>query len=226
MAEFVVTAYGLTQRTSVTLRASPRRINTLRLFDIALGLAALLVLAPIMILIALAVWLQDGGSPLYGQQRVGRDGRLFVCLKFRSMFVDASDRLDLILNTDCDARREWEANHKLKADPRVTPLGAFLRKSSLDELPQLFNVFRGDMSLVGPRPIVVAEIEKYGRYFLHYCAVPPGITGLWQVSGRSDVSYRRRVAMDVAYCRSKSLGFDVALLLATIPAVLTRKGSY
>jgi exopolysaccharide production protein ExoY len=108
----------------------------------------------------------------------------------------------------------------------VTPLGNLLRKSSLDELPQLFNVIVGDMSLVGPRPIVEAEINKYGRYFRHYCSVTPGITGLWQVSGRSDVSYRRRVAMDVAYARSKSLAFDVSLLCATIPAVLVRKGSY
>jgi len=181
---------------------------------------------PIMALVALAVWVQDGGPALYGQRRIGRDGRTFVCLKFRSMFVDANERLQHILSTDPEARREWLENHKLKSDPRVTPLGNLLRKSSLDELPQLFNVICGEMSLVGPRPIVEAEIHKYGRYFHHYCSVTPGITGLWQVSGRSDVSYRRRVAMDVAYARSKSLAFDVSLLCATVPAVLVRKGSY
>jgi lipopolysaccharide/colanic/teichoic acid biosynthesis glycosyltransferase len=196
------------------------------MFDIVLGIMALLAFMPTMALVALAVWVQDGGPSLYGQRRVGRDGRPFVCLKFRSMFVDASDRLQHILSTDPEARQEWLENHKLKSDPRVTPLGNLLRKSSLDELPQLFNVIAGDMSLVGPRPIVEAEINKYGRYFRHYCSVTPGITGLWQVSGRSDVSYRRRVAMDVAYARSKSLAFDVSLLCATIPAVLVRKGSY
>jgi lipopolysaccharide/colanic/teichoic acid biosynthesis glycosyltransferase len=191
-----------------------------------LSLAALFALMPIILLLALAVWLQDGGPPLYGHRRIGRHGRPFVCLKFRSMYVDAEARLQEILITDPQARQEWSANHKLKADPRITPLGDILRKSSLDELPQLFNVIRGDMNLVGPRPIVEAEIGKYGRYFKYYCAVMPGITGLWQVGGRSDVSYRRRVAMDVVYARTKSLSLDVALLIATIPAVLKRKGSY
>jgi lipopolysaccharide/colanic/teichoic acid biosynthesis glycosyltransferase len=186
----------------------------------------LIFFSPLMAVLSLAVWVQDGETALYGQKRIGLDGRLFTCWKFRSMFVDSGDRLRQILLTDTEAQREWAANHKLKSDPRVTPLGDFLRKSSLDELPQLFNVVVGDMSLVGPRPIVAAEAEKYGRYFKHYCSVPPGITGLWQVSGRSDVSYRRRVAMDVAYARSKSVMLDIRLLAATIPTVLMRKGSY
>jgi lipopolysaccharide/colanic/teichoic acid biosynthesis glycosyltransferase len=226
MSEVALTTYRSASGLLVRPKAPSRHSYSFRLFDITLGIVALLAFMPIMALVALAVWIQDGGAALYGQKRVGRDGRTFVCLKFRSMFVDSSGRLQHILSTDPEARREWLANHKLKSDPRVTPLGNLLRKSSLDELPQLFNVIVGDMSLVGPRPIVEAEINKYGRYFRHYCSVTPGITGLWQVSGRSDVSYRRRVAMDVAYARSKSLAFDVSLLCATIPAVLVRKGSY
>lgn len=141
------------------------------------------------------------------------------------MAVDAEDRLQRLLATDADVRAEWAAQHKLKVDPRITPLGDFLRKSSLDELPQLFNVVFGDMELVGPRPVVQTEAARYGRRFRDYCSVRPGITGLWQVSGRSDTTYRRRVAMDVIYSRTKSAGLDVRILFATIPAVLMRKGS-
>src|SRR5205085_5042530 len=121
---------------------------------------------------------------------------------------------------------EWEKDHKLRNDPRVTKLGAFLRKSSLDELPQLFNVLRGEMSLVGPRPIVDAEAAKYGRRFRHYCAVKPGITGLWQVSGRNDTSYRTRVAMDCIYAQRRNALLDAKVLAATVPAVLIARGSY
>jgi len=226
MSEIVLTAYRSAKLRFVGKTAARSLMRSVRLFDLTIGLAALVMFMPIMTILALAVWVQDGGPPLYGQKRIGRNGRLFVCLKFRSMFVDATERLQQILMTDAEARREWAASHKLKVDPRVTPLGGILRKSSMDELPQIFNVIRGDMSLVGPRPIVEAEITKYGKYFQHYCAVSPGITGLWQVSGRNDVSYRRRVAMDVAYARSKSLSLDLALLLATVPAVFLRRGSY
>ena len=151
---------------------------------------------------------------------------LFKCLKFRSMLVDADRRLQELLAQDPVARAEWERDHKLRDDPRITALGSFLRRSSVDEIPQLFNVLRGEMSLVGPRPIVAAEVPRYRRYINHYCSVTPGITGLWQVSGRNDVSYRRRVALDVTYARSKSLLFDLKILAATVPAVLLRKGSY
>jgi lipopolysaccharide/colanic/teichoic acid biosynthesis glycosyltransferase len=226
MSEVALARYQSANGTLVGQSGAPRRISSFRVFDVTLGIIALLAFMPIMAIVALAVWIQDGGPVLYGQRRLGRDGRTFVCLKFRSMFVDSNERLQQILSTDPEARQEWLENHKLKSDPRVTPIGEILRKSSLDELPQLFNVIVGDMSLVGPRPIVEAEIAKYGRYYRHYCSVTPGITGLWQVSGRSDVSYRRRVAMDVAYARSKSLAFDISLLCATVPAVLGRKGSY
>jgi lipopolysaccharide/colanic/teichoic acid biosynthesis glycosyltransferase len=142
------------------------------------------------------------------------------------MAIDAEQRLAELLANDPVARAEWEKDHKLRNDPRVTRLGAFLRKTSLDELPQLFNVLRGEMSLVGPRPIVDAEIPKYGRRFVSYCAVKPGITGLWQVSGRNDTSYRSRVAMDCLYAKQRNVLMDGFIIAATVPAVLMRRGSY
>jgi exopolysaccharide production protein ExoY len=189
------------------------------------ALGGLVFLAPLMIVVALAVYLQDGGPIFFAHRRIGKDGRAFPCLKFRSMAVDAEARLAHLLATDPAARAEWTASHKLKADPRVTKLGDFLRRSSLDELPQLFNVLRGEMSLVGPRPVVHAESAHYGHWFDSYCSVRPGITGLWQVSGRSDVSYRQRVALDVLYVRRKCLAMDFGILVQTVPAVFLRRGS-
>jgi exopolysaccharide production protein ExoY len=191
-----------------------------------IALIALVFLAPLMLVVAFAVFAHDGGPVVFAHRRIGRGGQSFPCFKFRSMAVDAEQRLADLLASDPDARSEWEADHKLRNDPRVTKLGAFLRKTSLDELPQLFNVLRGDMSLVGPRPIVQAEIAKYGRRFSNYCAVKPGITGIWQISGRSDTSYRARVAMDCLYSRTHCAGLDLAILVRTVPAVLARKGSY
>jgi exopolysaccharide production protein ExoY len=190
------------------------------------ALAALVFLSPLLIAVAALVWLQDGGPPVFAHRRIGRDGRYFKCLKFRSMRIDAEQRLGELLASDPEARAEWERDHKLRNDPRVTKLGAFLRKSSLDELPQLVNVIRGEMSLVGPRPIVDAEVAKYGRRFRHYCAVKPGITGLWQVSGRNDTSYRSRVAMDCIYAARRNALLDAKVLVATVPAVLLTRGSY
>jgi exopolysaccharide production protein ExoY len=198
----------------------------MRGFDIVAAASVLLLTAPLLVAIALLVWAMDGGPALFSQPRIGRDGRHFRCLKFRSMCVDADARLARLLASDENARREWQADHKLRVDPRITRLGRFLRKTSLDETPQLINVLRGEMSLVGPRPIVDAEITRYGRRFAAYCAQRPGITGLWQVSGRNDVSYRRRVALDTAYAARKSIALDMRILAATIPAVLLRRGSY
>lgn len=192
----------------------------------AISLAIIIFLLPILVVTALAVWLQDRGPILFGHPRIGRNGRTFKCLKFRSMAVDAQERLQELLAADPLARAEWERDHKLKNDPRITPLGDFLRRSSLDELPQLLNVLRGEMSLIGPRPIVQAEAARYGRRFVHYCSVRPGISGLWQISGRSDTTYRRRVAIDVVYARKRTMVLDAKILVATIPAVLLRKGSY
>jgi lipopolysaccharide/colanic/teichoic acid biosynthesis glycosyltransferase len=197
-----------------------------RAVDVILSVSALIFLAPLLLLVAAIVYLVDPGPVLFGHLRVGKDGRCFRCWKFRSMVVDADVRLRELLDRDPGARAEWERDHKLRDDPRITPIGQFLRKSSLDELPQFFNVLTGEMSLVGPRPIVSEEIAKYGRYFANYCRVRPGITGLWQISGRNDISYRRRVAIDVAYVRSKSLALDLGILLRTVPCVVTRRGSY
>ncbi len=157
--------------------------------------------------------------------RLGRDGRAFGCLKFRSMVADGEAVLTAHLAADAQARAEWAATHKLTNDPRITPIGQVLRKTSLDELPQLWNVLRGEMSLVGPRPIVQAEVARYGRAFQTCFAVPPGVTGLWQVSGRSDTSYAERVALDLDYASRWSLRRDIAILLRTIPAVLAQRGS-
>lgn len=192
----------------------------------ALAVVALIFFLPLMLLVALAILLQDSGPVVFAHRRIGRDGQSFPCFKFRSMAADAEARLDDLLARDPQARAEWARDHKLRNDPRVTPLGAFLRKTSLDELPQLFNVLRGEMALVGPRPIVDAEVSRYGRRFAHYCSTKPGITGLWQVSGRNDVSYRGRVAMDTLYARNRSLSLDLAIMAKTVPAVLMRKGSY
>jgi lipopolysaccharide/colanic/teichoic acid biosynthesis glycosyltransferase len=206
-------------------RGAGRGFDPSRVVDVALAGGVLIFFAPLMLVIALLIWLQDGSGPFFGHRRIGRGGREFACLKFRSMVPNAEAKLNALLAADAQARREWQAEQKLRNDPRVTPLGDFLRRSSLDELPQLINVLRGDMSIVGPRPIVRAEVGRYGRSFDAYCAVRPGITGLWQVSGRSDVSYRRRVALDRLYVRTRSLWRDLGILAMTLPAVLLRRGS-
>ena len=197
-----------------------------RSVDLLIASVALAFFAPIMAITALIVWLQDGGPVFYAHRRIGLNGREFSCLKFRSMLVDSEARLRQLLAESAEARAEWDRDHKLRNDPRITPIGTFLRRSSLDELPQLFNVLAGDMSIVGPRPIVTAEAKRYGRRFGHYCSVRPGITGLWQISGRNDVSYRRRIAIDTCYAQKRSLALDIRIILATVPSVLLRKGSY
>jgi exopolysaccharide production protein ExoY len=197
-----------------------------RAIDIVIAAAVLLFTLPLFTVLAIAIRLNDGGPAFFGHERLGLNGRSFRCLKFRSMVVDAEQRLQALLASDPAAAREWARDQKLRKDPRITAFGAFLRKSSLDELPQLLNVLRGEMSIVGPRPIVASEIVRYGRSYRHYCSVRPGITGLWQVTGRSNVSYQRRVALDRLYVQSKSLPVDMKILLKTIPAVLVRNGSY
>lgn len=215
--------------TSVSVRFDEPKIGTdraMRVLDAVLTSIALVFFLPLMIVIAALIWLTDRGPILFAHKRIGRDGQTFPCLKFRSMVTNSEARLRELLERDPAAREEWERDHKLKNDPRITPIGRFLRKSSLDELPQLFNVLRGEMSLVGPRPIVEAEVPRYGRYFIDYCAVRPGITGLWQISGRNDVSYRRRVAFDVIYRRTRSTKKNIGIIAATVPAVVLSRGSY
>lgn len=198
----------------------------IRVLDILIATAMLIIIAPTMVLIAVLIRLQDGGPALFHQSRIGRGGVIFPCLKFRSMAVNADVKLESLITRQGAHQVEWALTQKLRDDPRITPLGRLLRVSSIDELPQLLNVLRGDMSLVGPRPIVAAEVWRYGRRIRHYMAVRPGLTGLWQVKGRNDVSYRRRVAMDVTLVRRRSLGTYCAILLLTIPAVIRRDGVY
>jgi Undecaprenyl-phosphate galactose phosphotransferase WbaP len=185
----------------------------------------LFILAPLMLAIAFFVK-SDGGPALFRHKRIGANGKAFYCLKFRTMHLNSSALLEELLKHDTEAREEWERNFKLRNDPRITKIGAFLRKSSLDELPQLINVLRGEMSLVGPRPIVEAEVPRYRESFEHYKQCRPGLTGLWQVSGRSDVDYDRRVKMDRMYVESWSLLEDVKILLRTPLAVVRSSGAY
>ena len=196
-----------------------------RAFDIVIASVMLLFLLPVMALTALCVAVSSPGPVIFRQTRVGMNGRPFGCLKFRSMRIDAEDHLAHLLATKPELREEWASSQKLSDDPRITPIGSFLRQSSIDELPQLFNVLRGEMSLVGPRPIVENEAIRYGRYITSYFSVRPGLTGLWQVTGRNDSSYRRRVAAAVFYARNKSLMFDLKIMFAPIPAVLIGRGA-
>ncbi|MDP3176043.1 MAG: sugar transferase [Phenylobacterium sp.] len=206
-------------------RSRSRRMTSGDMANALLALVVLLFVAPMMIAIALSIRAQDGGPALFRQRRVGRDGRVFECLKFRTMVVDSETMLAQRLAADPLAREEWTRIRKLRDDPRVTPAGRFLRRASLDELPQLINILRGDMGLVGPRPIMEEEIALYGVHLRHYCAVRPGMTGLWQVSGRNQLSFRRRVVMDVAYVRRRRLALDLKILARTLPVVFLQRGS-
>jgi exopolysaccharide production protein ExoY len=191
-----------------------------RAVDLVLASAILVLAAPIMLAVASLIRVLMGGPVLFGHKRVGYQGRSFVCYKFRTMAHDAQALLDRHLSANPEAASEWAATRKLADDPRVTALGRLLRKSSLDELPQLFNVLRGEMSLVGPRPVVPEELPHYGRHAQAYYSVRPGLTGLWQTTGRNSVSYRGRVARDRYYAGHWSLWLDLVLLLRTLPAVL------
>jgi len=206
------------------LRQNPPLLK--RPFDVVVACAMLIVLAPLMLLVALVLSF-EGGPVLFGHTRIGRHGRPFRCWKFRSMVPDAAARLDALLASDPQARQEWNASRKLKNDPRITGFGHFLRKSSIDELPQLFNVLAGEMSLVGPRPVVADELALYGEARADYLAVRPGLTGLWQVSGRSDLDYEARVALDRSYVQSQSMGRDILIMLKTILILPTKAaGAY
>lgn len=198
-----------------------------RAIDVVLSAAIILALFPLFLCIAAWIWLKDGGPVFYSHERVGRDGRRFGCLKFRTMVKNSAEILANILENDPEARAEWDASQKLKDDPRIiSGIGHFLRKSSLDELPQLFNVLKGDMSLVGPRPVTEAELTHYGTYLDHYLALRPGMTGPWQVSGRSDTDYAQRVMLDTSYALGNSILRDFRIMATTLPAVVARRGAY
>ncbi|HHW7601767.1 TPA: undecaprenyl-phosphate galactose phosphotransferase WbaP [Klebsiella pneumoniae subsp. ozaenae] len=196
-----------------------------RLFDIFGSLAIIIVLSPALFYISLKVK-KDGGPAIYGHERIGKGGRPFKCLKFRSMVINSKEVLAELLENDPAAKAEWDATFKLKNGPRVTKIGAFLRRTSLDELPQLFNVLKGEMSLVGPRPIITAELERYNEEVDYYLLSKPGMTGLWQVSGRSDVDYETRVYLDAWYVKNWSMWNDIAILFKTIGVVLKKDGAY
>jgi exopolysaccharide production protein ExoY len=216
----------------IRLRSGSSRLSPVqdailtRTMDICVAAAAIAVLLPVLLLIVLALKITSPGPVLFPHRRIGKGGRVFPCYKFRSMVVDSSQVLDRHLAECPNAREEWARDQKLRNDPRITPIGRLLRRSSLDEVPQIFNVLLGQMSLVGPRPIVEGEMIRYRQYIGDYMAVKPGITGLWQISGRNNTTYRRRVALDTAYARSRHIGLDLAIMARTIPAVLSGAGCY
>ncbi len=189
-----------------------------------LALAVLMAASPVMLVLA---WLirRDGGPATFSHYRVGCGGHLFPCLKFRTMRIDAERALRELLERRPDLRAQWERDHKLADDPRATRVGRWLRRTSLDELPQLVNVLRGEMALVGPRPITAAELRRYGAVRWHYLSVLPGMTGLWQVSGRNRTSYERRVELDQAYVKRRSAWLDLKILAKTLVVVVTRDGA-
>ena len=197
-----------------------------RCFDFIAGLAGLAVISPVLLLIAVIVYINDPGPVIFVHRRVGRGGKMFNCYKFRTMAINSQILLEKYLAGHPAARKRWLKDFKLKDDPRIIGAGRFLRKSSLDELPQLFNVVKGEMSLVGPRPIIREEIGKYGARIAEYLSLRPGITGCWQISGRNDAGYDERVRLDTWYARNRSFWLDINILLKTVKVVLSGKGAY
>jgi exopolysaccharide production protein ExoY len=207
---------------------SPRPIGltSKRVIDIILAVSGIILLAPLLIICFVVTVATSPGPALFRHKRVGFNGKYFDCLKFRTMVTDAPERLRQLLDSDPVAAAEWAANRKLRNDPRVTAIGDILRRSSLDELPQLFNVLRGDMSIVGPRPVTSEELEKYSGAIDAYLSCRPGITGLWQVSGRSTTTYSKRVACDAFYAREWSMALDAKIVIVTIPSLLLSESAF
>lgn len=197
-----------------------------RLIDILLSLTGLIILSPVFLIIIFLIKVTSKGPVFFKHRRLGLNGKIINVYKFRSMVVNAEEKLKSLLESDPEFKEEYYRSYKLKKDPRLTKIGCFLRKTSLDELPQLFNVLKGDMSLVGPRPIVENEISKYGEYAKYLLRVPPGVTGFWQVSGRNDIDYEERVKMDMQYILNWNIWLDINILFKTIPAVLKKDGAY
>lgn len=207
-------------------RNSVSKDRVSRVLDISLILFAAPYIILAFLVIAILIKLDSPGPIFFRQRRIGRFGRKFQIYKFRTMFQNADQHLQNYLDNSPELKAQWLTTHKLKEDPRVTRLGSLLRKLSLDELPQIWNIIIGDMSLVGPRPIVDAEVEKYGKCFDLYIQVRPGLTGLWQVSGRNDTTYERRVELDEYYIRNRSLKLDLQILWKTVSVVLKKDGAY
>ncbi|MGL5081478.1 MAG: sugar transferase [Microcoleaceae cyanobacterium] len=196
-----------------------------RLFDILFSLSVLVLFAPVYLLLAFLIALSSPGSVFYVQQRVGKNRQLFGCIKFRTMVSNADEVLHQMMETSPNLRQEYQNNFKLKHDPRVTWIGHFLRVTSLDEFPQFWNVLRGDMSVVGPRPLVAEELYKYGRHMDKVLTIRPGITGLWQVSGRNDIPYPRRVQIDLHYVNFKNFWIDLWIVIKTVGVVIFPKNN-
>lgn len=189
------------------------------------ALLALIVLSPLFLIIAYKIK-KDGGAAFYSHERIGKNGKPFQCMKFRSMIINSKEVLEELLENDPEAKKEWEKDFKLRNDPRVTPVGKFIRKTSLDELPQLINVLKGDMSLIGPRPVIAEERKYYGDHWDEFLSVKPGMTGLWQVSGRNDTGYEERVQLDLNYIRNWNLWMDIIIAWKTIFVIINPKGAY
>lgn len=208
-------------------RRSPSKLGlgAKRGIDILAALVFFTVFLPVYVALAIGVRWSSHGPALYSQSRVGRHGRIFRFYKFRSMVVDSDEVLTSFLDSDSNAKSEWEQYQKLNNDPRITRFGRFIRKTSLDELPQFWNVLKGEMSLVGPRPCMPQQERLYGRHWATYCALKPGLTGLWQVSGRNKLTYAQRVRLDARYANEWSLWLDAKILLKTVKVVLTNDGS-
>lgn len=217
--------HGKLRLPSVTV-LRPIGSSSKRAIDILLALFGIIILCPLLIVCFVGVAVTSPGPVLFRHRRVGFNGKSFYCLKFRTMVMDAPARLRQVLESDSRAAAEWATNYKLHCDPRITPIGDLLRKSSLDELPQLFNVLKGDMSIVGPRPVTEEELIRYSRAAKAYKACRPGITGLWQVSGRSTTTYSRRVACDKFYARNWSMALDARILIVTLPTLLDTDSAY
>jgi len=211
------------QRTGTPLLVEPLSKTA---FDKVAALLALVMISPVMMAVAVLILMRRDGPVFFSHIRVGRGGRLFRCHKFRTMIPNGSARFRHILAIDPVARDDWELHRKVHRDPRVSRMGAFLRSSSLDELPQFWNVLRGDMSMVGPRPITAEELAQYGEHAKDYLSVRPGITGAWQISGRSESTFAERVALDVDYIRNRSFAHDMDILRRTVGVVLGRKGAF
>lgn len=226
MQDFALTAYP--KDATTTIRTGPPSVGLYAAYgkrSLDLILAALLL--PAFALTIAVLWgiVRAGGGPgFFGHTRIGRNGKPFKCWKIRTMVADADAQLQAHLSANPQAAAEWARDHKLTDDPRISPLGRLLRKTSLDELPQIWNVIRGDMSFVGPRPVVAEEIIKYGHHAPAYLAQRPGLTGLWQISGRNDTSYGERVALDVAYLTRSSFGCDVVVIVLTARTMFNRTG--
>lgn len=223
MTEFL----GATRRVEMeqNLAGKPRQ-RLKRVLDILICSAALPAILPLWLLMSLLIRLDSKGPAIYRHERIGRNGRPFQIYKFRTMTTDADALLEKYLAENPDLAEEWAKSQKLRRDPRLTRIGRFLRKTSLDELPQVLNIFLGQMTLVGPRPIVASETSKYGRYFDEYCSVRPGLTGLWQTSGRNNTTYSQRVAYDHYYINHWSVWLDIWIMAKTIPVALSGRGAY